>query len=229
MRYFVPMVVALVVGIVAGSWQPRGELLELREEADTLRKRAARPCRQGGAGSLSEIFRMPEEGSRSEAPSDPEPAPDAPTGPVPGDDGAPAPDPAPADPATREDTVAALKAGLDARRAQALQSLVEQAELDDEQVAEVDAVMDRMNADLKQAVDEMVQEVLANGEVDRREMMEFGADALDIVLEADDRMREILPEDVYASVDDASVDPFSYVSGDTLASAVRLEGLKGFE
>lgn len=233
MRSFVPVVIALVVGIVAGSWQPRGELLELRGEVDELRKVAARPCRQGGAGSLAEIFRMPEEQGPPSPPrgsADPSAPPDPPPPPGLAAGDAPPPGPeAPLSAESAEDAVATLKAGLDARRAQALQALTEQAELDEEQVAEVDAIMDQMNAELKTAVDQMVTEVLANGEVDRREMMEFGADALDIVLDADDRMRELLPEDVYAGVDDATVDPFSYVSGDTLASAVRLQGLPGFE
>jgi hypothetical protein len=108
-----------------------------------------------------------------------------------------------------------------------LQALAEQAELSDAQMDDVEEVMGEMNAQLKTEIDRMVADVLAAGEVDRRDMMEFGATALDIVLVADDRMRALVPAGV--EVDDAAVDPFSYISGDTVAALVRLEGLPGFE
>lgn len=230
MKLFVPVVVSLVVGIVLGGWQPRGELLALRKEADDLRAEARKPCRGGGASTLSGIFRVPE-GAEDDRPTPPRGAgsetPSAPEAPIEGTpSGAPPPGPAPEN---AEQAMAAMKATLDARRAQALQALTEQGDLSDDQVQAVEQIMDQMNHDLKQAVDQMVEETLAHGEVDRREMLEFGADALDIVLAADDQMRNTLPKEVYEAVDDPSVDPFSYVSGEALASAVKLEGLPGFE
>ncbi len=228
MKLFFPIVLSLVAGLVLGSWQPRGELLALRAEVDDLRAQARRPCRSGGASTLSGIFRVPEEEEGERRPPAPDRGPPTPNeGPPPGPEGIA--DAAPAGPQDPEQTIAAMKATLDARRAQALQALVEQGELTDEQVDSVDQIMDDMNAQLKTAVDEMVTETLAAGDFDRREMLEFGADALDIVLAADDRMRDTLPKDAYAAVDDEAVDPFSYVSGDTLESAARLDGMPGFE
>ncbi len=225
MKLFFPIVLSLVAGIVLGSWQPRGELLTLRKEADALRVQAKKPCRAGGASTLSGIFRVPEDG---DAPR-PERVPSSAT-----PDDAPPPPPADAAPtgpagARTEDAMAAMKATLDARRAQALQALTEQGDLTDAQVGEVDRIMDQMNADLKKAVDAMVDETLAAGEMDRRGMLEFGADALDIVLAADDQMRSTLPKEVFDNVDDQTVDPFSYVSGEALESAAKLEGMPGFE
>ena len=225
MKLFLPIVLSLVAGIVLGSWQPRGELLTLRKEADGLRAQAKKPCRAGGASTLSGIFRVPEETDDERAPRAPPPVPPGDTpDPVLGD----TPTPAPPGPRA-EETMAAMKASLDARRAQALQALTEQGDLNDAQVGEVDQIMDRMNADLKKAVDAMVDETLAAGTMDRRGMLEFGADALDIVLAADDQMRSTLPKEVYDAVDDQTVDPFSYVSGEALQSAAKLEGMPGFE
>jgi hypothetical protein len=60
-------------------------------------------------------------------------------------------------------------------------------------------------------------------------MMEFGAEALDVVLAADDRMRDIIPPEVYAQIDASAVDPLSYISGETLDTVARLKDVKGPE
>jgi hypothetical protein len=72
-------------------------------------------------------------------------------------------------------------------------------------------------------------DALANGEVERRDMLGFAADALDVVLAADDAMRDALPEGALDGVDDTLVDPHAYISGDTLAPLTRLEGTPGLE
>jgi hypothetical protein len=231
MKLFVPVVIALVVGIVLGSWQPRGDMLALRAEVDELRAEAKRPCRSGGARTLSGIFRVPEEAPEA-ADAASTPAGDVPGAPPePGQEGVAPPGaaPGPARPQSAQEAVGAMKATLEARRAQALQALIEQGNLSEEQVASVEGIMDDMNTELKRSVDAMVNEVVAAGAVDRRDMLDFGADALDIVIAADDRMRATLPPEVYDAVDDETVDPFSYVSGDALESAARLEGIPGFE
>lgn len=223
----------MVVGIVLGAWQPRGELLSLRAELDQLRAHGGKPCRGGAAESIRSIL-------RADAPDlslDEEPADEAPNvdgvatetpAEAPTDGEAPAEGPTDA-PQTPEEMQEGLRAALDARRAQALAALVEQGGLEEEEVDAVNAAMDQMNRELKAEVDAFVTDAASTGEVDRRDVMDFAAEALDIVIAADDRMRHALPADVYAQVDDSAVDPFSYVSGDTLDALARLEGVPVLE
>ncbi|MES2639814.1 MAG: hypothetical protein V4850_10035 [Myxococcota bacterium] len=231
MKPFFPAVVALVAGIVLGAWQPRGELLSMRAELDTLKAAGGKPCRSGAADSIRSILRAdPSTFEASGAdrkvrnvggPDDAEVAEI-------GEEGAPPTDGAiPEAPANAEQLRDTMNAALDARRAQALAALVEQGGLEDAEVAAVTDAMDQMNRELKTEVNAFVDAAVASGEVDRRDVMEFAAGALDIVIAADDRLQKAVPADVYAEVDDAAVDPFSYLSGDALDALVRLEGVAG--
>jgi hypothetical protein len=235
MKPFLPAVAALVAGIVLGAWQPRGELLALRAEMDELRAKASRPCRGGAADSIRTILRaeapdLPtrtgtgEEGSPPSPDAEPPPPPGAPVSPDAATE-APAP-PSPEDIEAMQEQMAAA---LDARRAQALAALAEQADLDDAQTAGVTAIMDDMNRQLKEEVDRFVDEAVAAGDVDRRDLMDFAAESLDIVIATDDRMRATLGEDVYADVDETATDPLSYLSGDTLQSLARMQDVAVFE
>ncbi|MDP2309787.1 MAG: hypothetical protein Q8P18_27450 [Pseudomonadota bacterium] len=232
MKPFFPAVIALVVGIVLGAWQPRGELLTMRSELDALKEAGGKPCRSGAADSIRSILRADpstfesagaERTVRNVEGADPVEGTDdqPPTG---GENAAPV-DGAP--PETPEQLRAAMNTALDARRGQALAALVEQGGLEDAEVAAVTDAMDQMNRELKTEVDAFVQSAVASGEVDRRDVMDFAAEALDIVIAADDRLQKAVPADVYAEVDEAAVDPFSYLSGDALESLVRLEGVAG--
>lgn len=228
MKPFFPAVIALVVGIVLGALQPRGELLALREELDTVRAKGAQPCRGGAADSIRSILRAaPQEMAERRNEEEDEPSPDDPS-----------PDDVPATPDAQADGAPdaaaarsaaevedAMVTAMDARRAQALQALTEQGDLGDDEVAAVNAAMDQMNREIKAEVDAFVADAVQNGSIDRRDILDFGAEALDIVIAADDRMRAALPEDVYADVDDAAVDPFSYISGESLTALTRLEGI----
>jgi hypothetical protein len=232
LKPFFPAVAALAIGIVLGAWQPRGELLSLRAEMDALRADRARPCRAGAASSIRQLLRADAGtlGQTAGGQQEDEPAPAPAEGgdtDVPADDGpvATAPD-EPAPPAqSPEELRAALHTALDARRAQALAALVEQGDLDDDAVAGVNAAADQMNQELKSEIDRFVDDANQAGEVDRRDVMDFAAGALDIVIAADDRMRKVVPEEAYADIDDSAVDPFSYVSGDTLDALERLKDM----
>ncbi|MFZ5479844.1 MAG: hypothetical protein ACOZNI_23975 [Myxococcota bacterium] len=227
MKPFLPAVAALVVGILLGAWQPRGELLALRAEADTLRAKAERPCRGRAAESIRTIL-------RAEPPDAPEPddgeAPAAPATPPPAEDGARIEIGGEALPVEdAEEVKDQMAAALDARRAQALAALAEQADLDEAEIAGIDAVMDDMNRQLEVEVDRFVEEAVARGDVDRRDIMDFAAESLDIVIATDDRLREALGDEVYAEVDDSALDPLSYLSGDTLDSLTRLQDVPGLD
>ncbi|MFN7144988.1 MAG: hypothetical protein ACK4YP_14520 [Myxococcota bacterium] len=226
MKPFFPAVVALVVGIVLGAWQPRGELLAMRAELDDLRAEGRKPCRTDPAASIRSLlqvdpedFRRARDDARADVPEGAAEAeaPDAPSEPPTDDEALPAEgDP----PRTPEEARAAAAATLDARRAQARAALIEQGDLGDDEVAAVDAAMDQMNRELKAEVDAFVEDAVATGEIDRRAMMELAAGTLDVFIAADDRMRQALPQ-AYGEVDDSAVDPLSYVSFDTLSSLER--------
>lgn len=229
--------IALVVGIVLGAFQPRGELLEVRAELDALKTAGGKPCRASAADSLRDLLRAPggavddSRRVRNAAPADA----GAPTdegvatggATVEGGEGDPSAPVSDAD--AFEKGQEAMSAALDARRAQALAALTEQADLDEEDVAAVNAAMKQMNDELGAQIDAMVTSAVSDGELDRRDMMEFGAEALDVVLAADDRMRDIIPPEVYAQIDASAVDPLSYISGETLDTVARLKDVKGPE
>ncbi len=225
-RTFLITALALVLGTVLGALQPRGELLALREEVRALNDKT-RECQRGAAGAgLREFFRAPPA-------SAPEPT-GAPTGEEAiGADGPAGADVPVADEANsgqaeasgpKAEDVEAMVAAMDARAAQARAALLEQGELDDEQIAAIDEALERMNAKLKKQVDAFAQSVEAGGEPDRRELMEFAAEALDAVIEADDAMVAHIPESVRDSMDDEALDPMSFISGETLSAIATLEG-----
>lgn len=227
-RTFLLSAAALVLGTLIGAFQPRGELLALREQVAYLERRA-RGAQRGAAGAgLREFFRAPP------AAADPAPAP-APAeisadGPVP--EGSPPAEAAEANAANTPadktgpsaDDVESMVAALDARAAQARAALMEQADLDDEQLEAIDDAMERMNEKLKRQVDAFAQSVEAGAEPDRRELMEFAAEALDAVIEADDAIVANIPESVRAEMDEEALDPMSFISGETLAAIATLEG-----
>lgn len=224
MRNFLLVVGALVMGLVVGSWQPRGEVLRLRDEIDGYRAKV-RACNRGTAAEgIRELLRAEapaeeeprREGRRRSKPRAEVEAPsEAPVAEAPAEAGAPSP----------AEAADAAAAALDARAAQARAALLEQADPDDAQLAAVDAAIDEMNRQLKAQVDAFVETALGSGDFDRRELMDFAAESLDVVIEADDRIRDALGPEAYAAVDDQAVDPFSYVSGDTLSGLARLEEL----
>jgi hypothetical protein len=225
LKPFFPAVVALVVGIVLGAWQPRGELLAIRSDMDALKAERAKPCRTSAASNIRALLHADGDalGHADAKPEPDEPAEDA----AEGDDtdvpGAPPDTDAP--PAAPRMTPEDVTAALDARRAQARAALVEQADLDDEQMAAVDAAMDEMNRELAVQVGTFVDAAVSEGDIDRRSMMDLASGALDAVIDADDKMRTILPADVYAEIDDSAVDPFSYISADTLDALVKVQDM----
>lgn len=231
-RLFLVGVAALVFGTVLGAWQPRGELLDLRKTVAELEK-DTRACKRGAASAGIARILGGRDGAESAATGERPQSPTAPSDEVnlEVEAGAEAeadfggseeaerggPGGLPSDPA-------AMAAALDARAAQARAALIEQADPDDEALAEIDDAIEKMNTRLKAQVDAFADSMEGGVEPDRREMMEFAAEALDAVIEADDVFRDTLPEDVRAEVDDEAVDPFSYIDGSTLASIGRLEG-----
>ena len=106
------------------------------------------------------------------------------------------------------------RTALELRRAQARAALMEAANPGERQMEAIDDAVHIMNATLMDMADEMVELLESGEEPTRREAMEFAADALDTMLLAEDGMRAALDPDQLDLVDDAALDPFSYVSPD---------------
>lgn len=225
---FLLVAVALALGIVLGAWQPRNELRELRAEADALRAELAR---SGRGQAISGVQSLLQDGlthrERPEPTPKDAPSEAAPEAPDPTDEAAAPPEEALPEeaPADLAQTQAAMEEMLEARRAQALAALTEQADLDEQQTAQVEALMDEMNAAMRSHVDGFVQQVLSQGDVERHDMLVVAADMLDTVIVTDEKMQALLGDELYDSVDPEAVDPLSYVDGSTLSSLAQLQGM----
>ncbi|HNH50195.1 MAG TPA: hypothetical protein PKY30_24380, partial [Myxococcota bacterium] len=222
-------VLALVVGILLGAWQPRGELLRLRSELDASR---GKDCRSDAAASVRDLL-----GAGGMHSPDDVPVKRSPTSPTPSDPGekpaAPENIPpdaleaeAPKNQLPPEEELKEMAAVLDARRAQAIAALSEQADLDEAEIATVEAVYDKMNAQVKASVDEFVARAEASGTVERRDMMALGADVLDAAVVAEDGVRSVLPPDVAADLPEEYTDPLAFISSDVVMSLSRIRDLE---
>jgi hypothetical protein len=119
-----------------------------------------------------------------------------------------------------------MAAVLDARRAQAIAALSEEADLDEGQIATVEAVYDKMNASLKQSVEDFVSRAESTGTVERRDMMALGADVLDAAVVAEDGVRSVLPPEVAADLPEEFTDPLAFISSDVVMSLSRIRDLE---
>ena len=112
--------------------------------------------------------------------------------------------------------MAAAKTALELRRSQSWASLNEDGDLSEEQVGSVETALDQMNQDLDALANELVSLMEQDELPGRRDMMGWTADVLDVMIEADDALYDALDADQRESVDDAALDPFSYVDPDLM-------------
>ena len=90
----------------------------------------------------------------------------------------------------------------------------------------MEAVYDKMNAQVKASVDEFVARAEASGTVERRDMMALGADVLDAAVVAEDGVRSVLPPDVAADLPEEYTDPLAFISSDVVMSLSRIRDLE---
>ncbi|MEZ4240997.1 MAG: hypothetical protein R3F59_33530 [Myxococcota bacterium] len=209
----------LVVGLVIGGLGPRSEVRALRDEVADLR---AKPCRAAGP-DMRELFRgrtwEERPATPQAAPPNPPPPPRRPTrATTPRPSWCPAPEPVPVDdlpaderPPDGPDTEK-IKDALQIRRAQALAALRERAGASDEQMDDVEAIVDRMNADLG-AVAENWAAAMGEGDLSRREMMLMASDTLDVLIDTEDALYGTFGPDQRAALSDDVLDPTAYVDG----------------
>ena len=223
MREIVIVVVSALVGLVLGGFKPRAELAELEARYAQLE---ARPCESGVGRELAEWMGRgggrtytdpvptadfePDTGEREEDEDD-DRAPQAP-----GEASLLIEDDAPVYGGDDIDELDAARTALDMRRAQARAALLEQADPDPEQIEDVDVAVDEMNESLMSLVDEISDIVEAGEEPSRLDAMSFAADALDIMIETEERMLDAFDDEQLDALEDDALNPFFHVDSTIL-------------
>ena len=115
-----------------------------------------------------------------------------------------------------DEDIGVIKDALALRRAQAMAALKEQAGASDEQMKSVEGAVDAMNGNLRALAEEFVATIEEGTEPSRRDMMLFAADTLDVLIETEDALYQALPEGQRESLDDAVLDPTSYVDASVI-------------
>lgn len=111
-----------------------------------------------------------------------------------------------------EEELELARTALELRRAQSRAALMEDARPDETQMETIDTAVKDMNDSLLGLADEMVVMLESGDDPTRRDAMEFVAEALDTMLMAEDAMRSALDADQVGQLDEAALDPFSYVA-----------------
>jgi hypothetical protein len=211
-KYVLVATAALLVGLLLGGIPTRGEVRRLETEVEELEDRECRP--RLGTDFLGAL--------RPQVESPPATAATPPGVDEPEDtdtEAAPAADEAPE--LDEDEGPEAMRAVLDARRAQARAALLEQVEPTDAQLDTFDAAVADMNTELRAIAEDLLARVRELGEPPpRREMLLYAADGLDAVIEADTRIREALGD---VDVDDEAVDPLSHVDPALVDLLVELD------
>lgn len=214
MKQVLLAVVAVVLGFVLGGLGPRAQLRTLEASIEDL---AAERCEQRVGRDLAAMFGAARtSGPPSQAPYVPPHARELTV--EPREDTAAA-EPAevlpPEDPAeAMEEELEAARTALDLRRAQARAALMEDADPSDEQLDRIDDAVEQMNVELEDLAADIIDVVNSGEEPSRREMMVFAADALDVMITAEESIAGSLGDDQLGSVEDGSIDPFSYIEPD---------------
>ena len=216
---------ALLLGLVIGGFGPRREARELREALD---RQPEAECEDRGQVSreIASVFRgRPIEDRMPSGTSDVPDAADE--GQERSEDGTRGRRDAARDagdePDDPEESLRLAKEAMELRRTQARAAL-EEAGATEEQLAAVDAAMEAMNQDLADLTQEFVSG-LDDGPPDRRQMMVFAADTLDVLLAAEDSLYGTFDADLRAGLDTAALDPFSYLDGRVVEQLVKLQDL----
>jgi hypothetical protein len=230
LKYAIAAVVALLLGLVLGGLGPRAEVRALNDRIAELEKK---DCKSGvGAGLASMFGNRPlmddvATGRRQlELPDPPE------EGPADEAEGAPAEEglvldfgDGPTKVDSPEQAKALAKEALEIRRAAARAALEEDAEPDEEQMQQFDEAVAEMNASLMALAEEVVARAESGDVPERRDMMVFAADSLDIMITAEDGIQASFTEEQLAAMEDGSVDPFSYVDPALVDVLGKLDGL----
>jgi hypothetical protein len=218
-RQIVIAAVALVLGVVLGGLAPRSQVRSLEKQLEE-----AEDCKGSGMGT--EIATMLGAGRLSQPEPEPEPEPE------PQDDAADTDEPDrngiqirvnDDDDVTPEQGMAAMREALELRRTQARAALIEDAEPSDQQLDDFDAAVDKMNDELLDLAKDFVAEFEEGGEPTRRDAMAFAADALDVLVTAEDSFAASLDDDQLEALPEEALDPLSHLDPELLDLLAQLD------
>ena len=225
MKTLAGLCVGIVAGFLLGGIGPRGEAAALARQLDS-----GAECREASGPAipgLSEIFApppsapdAPPEPAESATAAEPMVAPDA--GPF-----EPAPEPPAAPEPAFDPTVADLEQFdvlADAQRVRAAQSraaLEEQADLDDEQMAEVDRIVAEMNEELAPFGEELVAMYLSNRQPSARQLLGFTHQVTGILHEAQVAMEAVVGLQNAPDVDDEALSIWNQIDLETFRPAME--------
>ena len=217
MRTTIAAVFALLIGVVVGGYQARSELAEVTAEfeqqdceespvpaalvAGMLSARAARNQSNGQGqtpGSVSDSTGkadVPMEEPLLERSGSPAVAFD-----INSDEGA---------------DLDALGDIMALRSEQARDVLIEQTDPTEAQLEELDAVIGEMNDALVQLATDIGAQAKA-GSATRSSALVLTADALNVIIDADNQIYGVFDADQLSGLDDEALDPFSYVDASVL-------------
>ncbi len=203
---------ALLLGLLLGGMGPRAQVRALEAKLAESRR-----CDEGIADDLAAMFGgrpwSPKARRRVSTPvSAPVVAePDEPRVPDAGSPGTPAPEDGDNTTVDREEVLALARDTLELRYTQAREALIQRADPTPEQLEAIDAAIQRMNDDLFALAETFLEEAKRDGQPSRRDTMEFAADTLDVLLKAEDALRDQLDEEQLAALDEESLDPTAYI------------------
>ncbi len=228
-KHAVVVVLAAVVGLAVGGLPARDEARALQTKVELLE---GRECDRQVGFELAEMLR----GGRlsdvdSRRPERPETPPEPAAEPAPDDD-APSTDDAIVVEFGDDDgdnaadglqSIEAMRDAMELRQVQSRAALREQTGASDEQMETVDDIVGDMNDELRGLADDFADMIGDGGEPDRREMMLFAADALDVFIGTEDAILDTFDDEQLAQLDDEAHDPFSFVDGSVIEALQELD------
>jgi hypothetical protein len=213
MRVTIAAVLALLVGIVVGGYQARSELAKVTSEYDQQECETSPVPAALVAGMLG--ARAARNQDKSEASKGGVDA--MKVKPVVTPSSGPGMSPSVDFEINAEDA-----AGIDAladimtiRTEQSREVLVEYADPTESQLEEFDAVVDEMNDALTQLAVDLGNQA-RSGNATRSSALVLTSDALNIIIDADNQIYSVFDADQLAGIEDAAIDPFSYLDASVL-------------
>lgn len=222
MKRFVFILPGLILGFLLGRVGPSLEKAELEERVAQAEERAKKAERKQGPRNLilpgmGEVLPgAPDRGSspKQASPSGSEPLTQDTGGPS-SEQGFDGPPP---------DIAEQFELAVEAQRLRTTQSraaLIEQADLDDEQVAEIDAAMLRMNDELALLGEDLMAVAMSGQEPDPTEMLGLSHDVTGILYEAQLSLEDSVGLDTLDEVDPQAAQVWNYIELEGFRQAVE--------
>lgn len=223
MKRFVFVLPGLILGFLLGRVGPSLDKAELEERVTQAEERAEQAERKRGPRSLilpgmGEVLPgAPDRGSKVKNAAEPDGA-----GPSPQDTGGPSSEQGFEGPPP--DIAEQFELAVEAQRLRTTQSraaLIEQADLDDAQIAEIDQAMLRMNDELALLGEDLMAVAMSGQEPDPTEMLGLSHDVTGILYEAQLSLEDSVGLETLDGVDPQAAQVWNYIELEGFRDAVE--------